>query len=133
MFGRCAVAGITSSCPVFVAHLALADGHQGDLSFNNQSLLSFLSPAADSGDDTQRVLGDYQQMVAIGNKFYGVFTGNSMVAAAIRTVFAHETAQAAAEAWRHIADQLRPRFPKTRRSHGSSHHASRRRHPARTK
>jgi hypothetical protein len=25
MFGRCAVAGITSSCPVFVAHLALAD------------------------------------------------------------------------------------------------------------
>jgi putative transposase len=29
-----------------------------------------------------------------------------------RTVFAYETAQAAAEAWRHIADQLRPRFAK---------------------
>jgi len=37
---------------------------------------------------------------------------HSMVAAAIRTIFAHDTAQAAAEAWRHIADQLRPRFPK---------------------
>jgi len=37
---------------------------------------------------------------------------HSMVAAAIRTVFAHDTAQAAAEAWRHVADQLRPRFAK---------------------
>jgi putative transposase len=35
---------------------------------------------------------------------------HSMVAAAIRTVFAHDTAQAAAQAWRHVADQLRPRF-----------------------
>jgi hypothetical protein len=38
---------------------------------------------------------------------------HSMVAAAIRTIFAHDTAQAAAEAWRHIADQLRPRFEAT--------------------
>jgi putative transposase len=35
---------------------------------------------------------------------------HTMVAAAIRTVFAHDTAQAAAQAWRHVADQLRPRF-----------------------
>jgi putative transposase len=35
---------------------------------------------------------------------------HSMAAAAIRTVFAHDTAQAAAQAWRHVADQLRPRF-----------------------
>jgi putative transposase len=37
---------------------------------------------------------------------------HSMVAAAIRTVFAQETPQAASAAWRHVADQLRPRFPK---------------------
>jgi putative transposase len=37
---------------------------------------------------------------------------HSMVAAAIRTVFAHDTAKAAAEAWRHVAGQLRPCFPK---------------------
>jgi putative transposase len=35
---------------------------------------------------------------------------HSMVAAAIRSIFAHDTAQAAAQAWRHVADQLRPRF-----------------------
>jgi putative transposase len=37
---------------------------------------------------------------------------HSMVAAAIRTVFAREDAAAGATAWRHVADQLRPRFPK---------------------
>lgn len=37
---------------------------------------------------------------------------HSMVAAAIRTIFAQEDRQAAGAAWRHVADQLRPRFPK---------------------
>jgi putative transposase len=37
---------------------------------------------------------------------------HSMVAAAIRTVFTQEDAAAGATAWRHVADQLRPRFPK---------------------
>jgi len=37
---------------------------------------------------------------------------HSMVAAAIRTVFAQENRQAAGAAWRHVADQLRARFPK---------------------
>jgi transposase-like protein len=32
--------------------------------------------------------------------------------AAIRTVFTQEVAAAGATAWRHVADQLRPRFPK---------------------
>jgi len=36
----------------------------------------------------------------------------SMVAGAIRTVFAQETPQAASTAWSHVADQLRPRLPK---------------------
>jgi putative transposase len=35
---------------------------------------------------------------------------HSLVAATIRTVFAHDTAQAAAQAWRDVAGQLRPRF-----------------------
>jgi transposase-like protein len=37
---------------------------------------------------------------------------HSMVAAAIRTVFAHKDRHAAGESWRHVADQLRPRWPK---------------------
>jgi putative transposase len=37
---------------------------------------------------------------------------HSMVAAAIRTVFAQEDAAAGATAWRHVTDQLRSRFPK---------------------
>jgi transposase-like protein len=37
---------------------------------------------------------------------------HNMVAAAIRTVFTQEDAAAGATAWRHVADQLRPRFPK---------------------
>jgi transposase-like protein len=37
---------------------------------------------------------------------------HSMVAAAIRSVFAQENRAAAGEAWRHVADQLRPRWPK---------------------
>lgn len=37
---------------------------------------------------------------------------HSMVAAAIRTVFAQPDRAAASQAWRHVADQLRERFPK---------------------
>jgi transposase-like protein len=36
----------------------------------------------------------------------------TMVAAAIRTAFAQETADAAHQQWRQVADSLRPRFPK---------------------
>jgi putative transposase len=37
---------------------------------------------------------------------------HSMISAAIRTAFAQETSAAASIAWRHVADQLRARFPK---------------------
>ncbi len=37
---------------------------------------------------------------------------HSMVSAAIRTAFAQESPAAASTAWRHVADQLRSRFPK---------------------
>jgi hypothetical protein len=68
--------GMIGGLPVFVTHLAVADGHQGALTFNNQSLMAFLSPASDNSVSDQRVLGDFQQMIAVGNKFYGVFSGN---------------------------------------------------------
>jgi hypothetical protein len=68
--------GMISGLPTFVTRLAIADGRHGPLTFNIQSLMAFLSPKPDSGDTSQRVLGDFQQMVAVGNKFYGVFSGN---------------------------------------------------------
>ena len=68
--------GMIGGFPTFVTHLAIADGRHGPLAFNIQSLMAFLSPSKDNGDSSQRVLGDFQQMVAVGNKFYGVFSGN---------------------------------------------------------
>ena len=67
--------GMISGLPVFTVHLSLAAGRRHDLAFETQSLLAFLSPAPDNGDGSQRVLGDFQQMVAVGNRFYGAFTG----------------------------------------------------------
>ncbi len=63
-----------SGFPQFSAHLATSV-NQG-ASFTDQTLLTFLSPAMDNGDSRQRVLGDYQQLKAVGSTFYGVFTGN---------------------------------------------------------
>ncbi len=37
---------------------------------------------------------------------------HSMIAAAVRTVFTQPDRATAGEAWRHVADHLRPRFPK---------------------
>jgi hypothetical protein len=45
------------------------------LSFDN-TLESFLSPAKDNGAARQRVLGDFQQVKAVDNTFYGGFAGN---------------------------------------------------------
>jgi hypothetical protein len=68
--------GMDNGIPVFTAHLALADARHGNLTFTTHFLLTFLSPDNMDKGPGQRVLGDFQQMVAIGNKFYGVFTGN---------------------------------------------------------
>ena len=52
------------------------------MTFNDQTILTFLSTAVNDGQScgnglsNQRVLGDYQQMKAVGNTFYGVFAGN---------------------------------------------------------
>ena len=63
--------GMIGGLPTFVTHLAIADERHGPL-----TLMAFLSSAPDSGNSSRRVLGDFQQMVAVGNKFYGVFSGN---------------------------------------------------------
>jgi hypothetical protein len=67
-----------SGFPAFSAHLAVADGHEDPMNFTDYTLLRFLSPALPDNNafDPQRVWGDYQQMIAFGNKFYGVFAGN---------------------------------------------------------
>jgi len=39
---------------------------------------------------------------------------HTMVAAAIRQAFLQPDAEAAHQTWRHVADQLRPRWPKLR-------------------
>jgi hypothetical protein len=69
-----------SNLPVFTAHLAIS-ADKG-VTFTDQPILTFLSTATDDGSScgfaqtNQRVLGDYQQMKAVGNTFYGVFAGN---------------------------------------------------------
>jgi len=62
--------------PIFSAHLALSSD-QG-VTFSDQVLLTFLSVDRDDGRPKQRVLGDYMQMKAVSNCFYGSFTGNGL-------------------------------------------------------
>jgi hypothetical protein len=62
--------------PIFSARLAQSTD-QG-VTFTHQVLLTFLSSAMDNGNSRQRVLGDYMQMKAVGNCFYGAFTGNGV-------------------------------------------------------
>ena len=66
--------GIVSGFPQFTAHFAISTDHGA--SFSDNTLLTFLSVANDNGNARQRVLGDYQQVKAVGKTFYGVFTGN---------------------------------------------------------
>jgi hypothetical protein len=62
--------------PTYTANLAVSDDH--GVTFTTHKLEKFLSPARDSGDPRQRVLGDYQQLKALGKTFYGVFPGNGV-------------------------------------------------------
>jgi len=62
--------------PVYTAKLATSDDH--GVTFTTHKLEKFLSPAKDNGDQRQRVLGDYQQIKAVGTTFYGVFPGNGV-------------------------------------------------------
>jgi hypothetical protein len=66
-----------SSFPIFTAHFAIST-NQGASFDSGIELETFLSPALDNGNARQRVLGDYMQVKAVGNTFYGSFTGNGV-------------------------------------------------------
>jgi hypothetical protein len=66
--------GMVSGFPQFTGWLAVSTD-QG-VSFSYLPLKTFLSPATDNGMAGQRVLGDYVQMKAIDNCFYGSFVAN---------------------------------------------------------
>ena len=69
--------GMVSGFPEFTTWLATSTD-QG-ATFSTQALATFLSPATDNGDPRQRVFGDYMQMKAVDNCFYGSYTGNGAV------------------------------------------------------
>jgi hypothetical protein len=67
----------TGSFPMLTAHFAISTNH--GKTFTTKKLETFLSAAADNtSDNRQRVLGDYMQVKAVGNTFYGGFTGNGV-------------------------------------------------------
>jgi Big-like domain-containing protein len=66
--------GTSNGLPTFSAHLARSTNQGG--SFSDVVLQSFSSPAADDGKARQRVLGDFEQLKAVGNTFFGVYSGN---------------------------------------------------------
>ncbi|MFL6796075.1 MAG: FG-GAP repeat domain-containing protein [Xanthobacteraceae bacterium] len=67
--------GTQNGFPWIEALLAVSTD-QGKTFSYPPALLTFLSPAKDDGTTDQRVLGDYIQMKAVGNCFYGTFVGN---------------------------------------------------------
>jgi hypothetical protein len=77
----------STNFPIFTAHLSASTDHGS--TFTDFVLETFLSSAKDCCVDPsfcnpgadctrQRVLGDYQQVKALGTTFYGVFTGNGV-------------------------------------------------------
>jgi hypothetical protein len=66
-----------SMIPMFSVHFAMSID-QGVTFPTNLVLENFLSSATDNGACRQRVLGDYQQVKAVGTTFFGVFTGNGV-------------------------------------------------------
>jgi hypothetical protein len=72
--------GIVAGFPQFTAWLGVNNNQGATASWTYQALTTFLSPAVDSCPSTnclrQRVLGDYIQMKAVDNCFYGGFVAN---------------------------------------------------------
>jgi len=62
--------------PKFSAWLAISNDH--GKTFAHNMLESFLATTVDDHDPRQRILGDYQQLKAVGKTFYGVFSGNGV-------------------------------------------------------
>jgi len=66
----------TAGFPIFSAHLARS-GDQG-ATFSDIVLQRFQSPVTeDPNAPRQRILGDFQQLKAVGQTFYGTFPGNT--------------------------------------------------------
>ena len=66
-----------SNIPMFSVHFAMSID-QGATFPTDLVLENFLSSATDNGACRQRVLGDYQQVKAVGTTFFGAFTGNGV-------------------------------------------------------
>jgi hypothetical protein len=63
--------------PQFSTHFATSIDH--GVTWNDQTLVTFWSPALNDTSQagrTQRVLGDFQQLTAVGNTFYAAFPAN---------------------------------------------------------
>jgi hypothetical protein len=62
--------------PLLTAHFATSTN--GGITFTDHVLSIFLSPEVPDPDpfDTQRVLGDFVQVKAVGNTFFGTYTGS---------------------------------------------------------
>jgi len=66
--------GMSMGFPQFTAHFSISRD-QG-VTWTDQVLVQFLSSATDNANTRQRVLGDYMQVKALGECFYGSFTAN---------------------------------------------------------
>ncbi len=69
--------GNAATLPVFTAHLALSTDHAQ--TFTDYKLVKFLAPMPHNNQNDQRELGDFQQLRAVGNTFYGSFSANGAV------------------------------------------------------
>jgi hypothetical protein len=65
-----------SGFPILTAHFSVSTDEGAN--FSDLVLETFLSPAKDNGNSRQRVLGDYMQVKALKNEFFGGFTGNGV-------------------------------------------------------
>jgi hypothetical protein len=70
--------GPVSGFPQYTVHLALSHDHGA--TWTDHSIVTFLSPVNDNGNNRQRVLGDYQQLKAVGSTFYAAFPANGAAA-----------------------------------------------------
>ncbi|WP_035803876.1 hypothetical protein [Kitasatospora mediocidica] len=64
----------TSGFPEFSAHLARSTDHGA--TFADTVLQSYTTKVGTAGNPNERLFGDYQQLKAVGNTFYGAFIGN---------------------------------------------------------
>jgi hypothetical protein len=67
----------SSGFPAFSAHFDIST--DGGNTFESRNILErFLSPVSDNNNLRQRILGDYMQVKAVGNTFYGSYVGNGI-------------------------------------------------------